>query len=154
MATVARLAALAAHRRTHGPRPERRRPPGSHSWPLLRLEAERRFAANEPPDAVIADLRARHGSGRATVPSVQTMRRWFREARWLDRSAGREHQAADGSGMTEDRPADPADGGNRYTPTGTPPHPMLHIVSPGMRMEVVPPLAAHLFDMSPTGPRR
>ena len=57
--------------------------PGSYSWPLLRGEAEGRFAAGEPPRKVIAELRATHAGGDAIVPSVRTMRRWFSEARWL-----------------------------------------------------------------------
>ena len=57
--------------------------PGSYSWPVLRAEAERRFAAGEPPNRVIHELRAQHTGGDAIVPSVRTMRRWFFEARWL-----------------------------------------------------------------------
>jgi hypothetical protein len=57
-------------------------PAGSYAWPELRAHMERRFAAGEPPRAVIDDvLRAaeRHG---ARPPSVRTMQRWFNEGRW------------------------------------------------------------------------
>jgi hypothetical protein len=75
-------AALDAHlRRLAAPPPGRR--PGSYAWPGLRREAERRFAAGEPPGPVIADLRARHGGEAARVPAARTMRRWFAEGRWL-----------------------------------------------------------------------
>ena len=78
-----RAAALRAHvRRQQRPAPTRVRP-GSYSWPRLRAEAERRFAAGEPPRRVIAELRRRHARGVATAPSVRTMRRWFTDARWL-----------------------------------------------------------------------
>ena len=79
-----RLAALTAHLRRVAERRETTRArPGSYSWPRLRAEAERRFAAGEPPRRVIAELRERHSGGDADVPSVRTMRRWFCEARWL-----------------------------------------------------------------------
>jgi DNA-binding CsgD family transcriptional regulator len=42
--------------------------PGSYAWPSLRAEAERRFAAGEPPGQVIADLRGRGGDGPALPP--------------------------------------------------------------------------------------
>lgn len=57
--------------------------PGSYSWPRLRTEAERRFAAGEDPGSVIDELRRRHGHDTARPPSVRTMRRWFTQARWL-----------------------------------------------------------------------
>ncbi len=57
--------------------------PGSYSWPSLRREAEHRFAAGAPPAVVIAELRARHRQDVARAPSVRTMRRWYREQRWL-----------------------------------------------------------------------
>lgn len=56
--------------------------PGSYSWPNLRKDAERRFAAGEAPDIVIAELRSTYRDGPAMVPSVRTMRRWFTQARW------------------------------------------------------------------------
>ncbi len=83
--------ALAAHvRRVSRSGADRRSRPGSYSWPVLRAEAERRFAAGESPRLVIHELRAHHAGGDAIVPSVRTMRRWFCEARWLtdDRSHG------------------------------------------------------------------
>jgi len=151
-----RLAALTSHRRTYGPRPDRAHCPGSYSWPELRREAERRFGANESPDAVIADLRTRRDGDRATLPSVQTMRRWFREGRWLDRQA----RGADGAGCATRADAtqarDDADvdrpGPHWYTRTGRPPHPMRHVAPIGMRMEIFPPFDAHIFDMSRMGP--
>ncbi len=148
VAGTARMAALAAHRRAHGPRPDRSHCPGSYSWPLLRLEAERRYETGEAPDLVIADLRGRHGDGHATVPSVQTMRRWFRERRWLDRPP------TPASGTDEASPDDDDEdrGGGWYTRTGKPPHPLRHLALPGMRMELFPALDVHLFDMSRTGP--
>ena len=58
--------------------------PGSYSWRALRREAEARYAAGEAPSAVIDDLRRREldRPGPAHPPSVQTMRRWFRDGRW------------------------------------------------------------------------
>jgi hypothetical protein len=82
IATSRRLAALHAHRRRMA-RPSPRALPGSYSWPLMRREAERRFAAGDAPGDVISDLRGRHDDLPATVPSVRTMRRWFTQARWL-----------------------------------------------------------------------
>jgi hypothetical protein len=80
--TARRSAALDAHlRRVRSATPARHRP-GSYAWPAARREAERRFAAGEPPARVIADIRHRCGRGAATAPSVRTMRRWFAEARW------------------------------------------------------------------------
>lgn len=78
-----RIAALQAHVRrvrNAGVRPLQ---PGSYSWPKLRQEAERRFAAGECPRSVITELRQTYRDGPAMVPSVRTMRRWFTEARWL-----------------------------------------------------------------------
>lgn len=63
--------------------------PGSYGWPELRREAETRFAAGEDPGRVIDELRKRHASGPARVPTVRTMRRWFADARWLTVPAGR-----------------------------------------------------------------
>jgi hypothetical protein len=57
--------------------------PGSYSWPMLRAEAEQRFAAGEPPAKVISELRARHRDDHALAPSIRTMRRWFTQGRWL-----------------------------------------------------------------------
>jgi hypothetical protein len=77
-----RLAALRAHVRALHAYGTGRDRPGSYAWPELRREAEKRFAAGEDPVVVIADLRGRHRSGPAHVPSPRTMRRWFTEARW------------------------------------------------------------------------
>ena len=76
-------AALATHIRNVRAPPDQRARPGSYSWPRLRAEAERRFAAGEPPQGVIHELRARHDADTATAPSIRTMRRWFNEGRWL-----------------------------------------------------------------------
>ena len=82
--------AIAAHvRRIASAHAISRLRPGSYSWPLLREEAERRFAAGEPPRKVIFELRATHVGGDAIVPSVRTMRRWFCQARWLATSQPR-----------------------------------------------------------------
>ncbi len=84
--TVRRARALQAHLVQNARRPPSRQQPGSYSWPGLRREAERRFAAGHPPEAVIADLRNEHrrdGDGGPFPPSGRTMRRWFAEARWL-----------------------------------------------------------------------
>lgn len=76
-----RTAALQAHLRRLDPTTGTRQRPGSYAWAALRRHAEGRFAAGEPPNAVIADLRRAHQDGPATLPSVRTMRRWFSEAR-------------------------------------------------------------------------
>ncbi len=83
MLTGRRNDALEAHLRRIHTATAGRKQPGSYSWPLLRLEAERRFAAGEPPANVIAELRRSYRDGPAMVPSVRTMRRWFTQARWL-----------------------------------------------------------------------
>ena len=57
----------------------------SRGWPMLRREAERRFAADEPPAQVISELRQTYRDGPAMVPSLRTMRRWFTQARRLAR---------------------------------------------------------------------
>lgn len=158
VASTGRMAALAAHRRTYGPRTDRVDFPGSYSWPLLRLEAEHRFRANEPPGAVIADLRERHGGSDARVPSVQTMRRWFREARWLDtphRGQTRPARATPrsvGSDVATGKPEDGRRAAGWYTRTGKPPHPLLHIVPLAIRLDVFPPFDAQRYDMSRSGP--
>jgi hypothetical protein len=97
-----RTAALRSHLRRVSQPPPARIPPGSYSWPRLRVEAERRFAAGEPPRRVIADLRRRHVRGTATVPSERTMRRWFADARWLRPCPSAGHAAAV---CSEQRPA-------------------------------------------------
>jgi hypothetical protein len=91
--------------------------PGSYAWPTLRREAEERFAAGEPPAAVIAGLRRRHAGDHARVPSERTMRRWFAEGRWLSRPeakrapAGRPHAGPARSGAAQPPPRpDPNEG--------------------------------------------
>jgi hypothetical protein len=82
-----RRAALATHLHRLRQAIVDRQKPGSHTWPRLRREAERRFAAGEPPRLVIAELRGAHQGEPALVPSVRTMRRWFAQGRWLLPSA-------------------------------------------------------------------
>jgi len=82
--TAARHKALRAHLAAlQGPNARPR--PGSYTWPTLRDEAERHFAAGTHPHTVIAALRARHAADTARAPSVRTMRRWCAERRWLAR---------------------------------------------------------------------
>jgi hypothetical protein len=81
--TQARHRALDVHRARLGGPPARARP-GSYAWPALRREAERRFAAGEPPARVIGELRGRVAGGAAKAPSRRTMARWFSEGRWLE----------------------------------------------------------------------
>ena len=81
--TVRKREALAAHLRRIEAAGMQRNRPGSYSWPVLRREAERRFAAGEAPAEVISELRLAYREGPAMVPSVRTMRRWFTQARWL-----------------------------------------------------------------------
>ena len=78
-----RMAALRAHVQRVRHASVQRGRPGSYSWPLLRQEAERRFAAGQPPGTVITELRKSYADGPAMVPSIRTMRRWFTQARWL-----------------------------------------------------------------------
>jgi hypothetical protein len=78
-----RAGALQTHLRQRQQRLPSRMLPGSYSWPTPRAEAERRFAAGEPPRRVIDELRRRHARGAARAPSERKMRRWFTDARWL-----------------------------------------------------------------------
>jgi hypothetical protein len=81
--TVRRAAALRTHihqTRSAGVARER---PGSYSWPVLRREAEQRFAQGHDPRHVIQELRDRHTDCPALAPSARTMRRWYTQARWL-----------------------------------------------------------------------
>lgn len=78
-----RRAALATHIHRLRGATEDRDKPGSHTWPRLRREAERRFAAGETPALVIDELRRSHDDGPAIVPSIRSMRRWFAQGRWL-----------------------------------------------------------------------
>lgn len=86
--TVRRQDALQAHLQRIQAAAADREQPGSYSWPLLRREAERRFAAGEPPSQVIVELRQNYRDGPAMVPSIRTMRRWFTQARWLATASG------------------------------------------------------------------
>ncbi len=156
MATAARLGALRTHRRRCTP-PDRSRCPGSYSWPGLRAEAEGRFARGDDPDAVIGELRVRHADDHATAPSVQTMRRWFREARWLDddarrpgsRVAGRRRGRRRTAMVRSHRGASPsAPKRTWYTPSGKPPWPFRYASLPGMSMDFLHPWGAIFFDMS------
>ena len=81
--TRRKVAALRAHVERMRAANDGRERPGSYSWPKLRDEAERRFAAGEAPNTVIDDLRTRHSADTAVAPSVRTMRRWFTQRRWL-----------------------------------------------------------------------
>ena len=85
--TPTRRHALEAHRDRFRRRRGRRRPPerskpGSYNWKYLRGELERRAAAGESLASIIEDLRERHRHDIADMPSVSTMRRWYRQARW------------------------------------------------------------------------
>ena len=94
MLTVRKREALAAHLRRVEAATDTRDRPGSYSWPALRREAERRFAAGEAPADVIAELRRTYRDGPAMVPSLRTMRRWFTQARWLATTPdNRRHEA-------------------------------------------------------------
>ena len=81
--TTSRRRALDAHLRALAPGEPARLRPGSHAWVDLRREAERRFAAGEPPRRVIDDLRELVAGYGPTPPSVRTMTRWYAERRWL-----------------------------------------------------------------------
>jgi hypothetical protein len=87
--TRRRLAALRVHLQQVREAIFAKELPGSYSWPILRKEAEQRFAAGEPPEVVIAELRSNYRDGPAMVPSVRTMRRWFAQARWCSKPTAR-----------------------------------------------------------------
>ncbi len=80
VSSARRTAALDAHVNGARNAGARRRQPGSYSWPGLRQEAVRRFAAGESPNTVIAELRRDYSGGPSTIPSIRTMRRWFTES--------------------------------------------------------------------------
>jgi hypothetical protein len=86
--TAARRRALEAHLHALAPREAIRPRPGSHAWVELRREAERRFAAGEPPRQVIEELRELVAGHGPNPPSERTMQRWYSERRWLT-SGGR-----------------------------------------------------------------
>jgi len=75
-------------------------PVSHYKGPALRQEAERRFAAGESRDRVIADLRERHVGDVSRVPAVRTMRRGFAKGRWL----ARPRTAGDHQGRGRDEP--------------------------------------------------
>ena len=81
--TALRAAALRTHVRQTRSAGVARDRPGSYSWPVLRREAEQRFAAGADPRQVIQELRDRHADCPAMAPSPRTMRRWYTQARWL-----------------------------------------------------------------------
>jgi hypothetical protein len=81
--TQSRRRALDAHLRALAPQAAARPRPGSHAWVRLRREAERRFAAGEPPRQVIDELRELAAGHGANPPSERTMWRWHSERRWL-----------------------------------------------------------------------
>lgn len=81
--TGPRHRALDAHLKGIRERARVRSAPGSYAWPRLRAEAEAAFLGGERPDAVVARLRTRHREDFASVPTAFTMRRWYRERRWL-----------------------------------------------------------------------
>ncbi len=81
--TGRRAAALRTHVRQTRSAGIARGRPGSYSWPVLRSEAEQRFAAGHDPRRVIQELRDRHADCPAVAPSARTMRRWYTQARWL-----------------------------------------------------------------------
>ena len=90
--TRARHRALDAHLAGLRAAPAPRDRPASYSWPALRRDAERRFAAGEPPRRVMEDVRAQAAAGPAVPPSPRTLRRWFRERRWDDDGSGVERR--------------------------------------------------------------
>ncbi len=104
IATKRRLGALDDHRERCS-RDEAPSGPGSYSWPRLRVEAEVRFARGEDPSSVICELRGRHRSDVATVPSVRTMRRWHHQRRWLVTSTEHDPVRADSSHQSSQVPS-------------------------------------------------
>ena len=116
--TRRKVAALRAHVERMRAANDGRKRPGSYSWPKLRDEAERRFAAGEPPDQVITDLRSRHANDTAVAPSVRTIRRWFSQRRWLALQPRRR-------AVNEPRSPRPDD----HKP---PPHPLLRLILTGV----------------------
>lgn len=98
--------------------------PGSYAWPDLRREAEALFAAGHRPAAVITRLRERERRGPARPPSVRTMRRWFRDGRWLTGPPDPPSQPPPPSGSPPPPAPPPGDPGGRTGvsgPSGTGP---------------------------------
>lgn len=83
--TTARARALDSHLHALQPR-ALKRPPGSYAWVRLRHEAERLFAAGEPPRPTIDRLQELVAGQGANPPSERTMMRWYAERRWLANS--------------------------------------------------------------------
>jgi hypothetical protein len=91
--TAARRRALSAHLTACTGAAKRPRP-GSYSWPDLRAEAERRFAAGASPHEVMRALRMPAPGCPGRLPSRRTIRRWHAQARWLSAAAGPRGQPA------------------------------------------------------------
>jgi hypothetical protein len=81
--TAARIRALEGHVRALDPAEPVRPRPGSYTWPALRDEAERRFAAGERLQPAIDARRDIAAGSGANPPSERTLRRWYAERRWL-----------------------------------------------------------------------
>ena len=123
--TSRKVAALRSHVERIRTANDGRDHPGSYSWPWLREQAEIRFAKGEPPDQVIDDLRAAHSGGRAVVPSVRTMRRWFQQGRWYALQPRRRRA---------NEPLAP-----RLDDHKPPPHPLLRLILTGVAYPHHPP---------------
>jgi hypothetical protein len=85
--TAARRSALSAHLAACTAVAQRPRP-GSYSWPDLRADAERRFAAGTAAHIVTRDLRRQPAGCPGRLPSARTIRRWHSQRRWLPRVHG------------------------------------------------------------------
>ena len=137
--TPKRRKALAAHRdrfrrgRRGAPRPPEPGKPGSYNWKFLRDQLERRAAAGEAVMSIIRDLRERHQHDVADMPSISTMRRWYRQARagsrayarrsGPDSSAATSHMRAAPSARTSTSPTDEerrSEAAAADAPAGTP----------------------------------
>lgn len=94
--TAVRRRALSAHLAACTAAAQRPRP-GSYSWPDLRAEAERRFAAGAAPHAVMRDLRAPTVGCPGRLPSGRTIRRWYAQRRWLAQASGARGQPGSGA---------------------------------------------------------
>jgi hypothetical protein len=94
--TAARRRALSAHLEACMAAAQRPRP-GSYSWPDLRAEAERRFAAGAPPHAVMGALRSPTPGCPGRLPSARTIRRWHAQRRWLSEASRPRGQPGSGA---------------------------------------------------------
>ncbi len=88
MLTKQRIRALGLHIRRIHDLATPKELPGSHAWQPERQECERRFAAGEPADDIIRDIRDPLRWGSHKPPSVRTIRRWFADKRWLRPTPG------------------------------------------------------------------